>query len=71
MSSMLHILNAKILASEREREIRRQLRERAIRQEAEAAIAHAEIRFTVAESRWASPDRLCPDCPCRMTAAAR
>ena len=68
---MLQVLNARILADEREREIRRQLRERAIRRDAEAAMAEASARLTAAESRQAGPDRLCPDCPCRVAAPAR
>lgn len=67
---MLHILNAKILAKERERDIRRQLREHAIRQEAEAATAEAAALLAASESRAAGADRLCLDCPCRVAAPA-
>jgi hypothetical protein len=69
---MLQVLNARILADEREREIRRHLRERAVQREAEVALADASAGLIAAESRRASPDRLCPDCPCRVaTAPAR
>jgi hypothetical protein len=68
---MLHVLNAKILADERERDIRRQLRELGMRREAEAAMAEASARLAAARSRQAGPDRLCPDCPCRVAAPAR
>jgi hypothetical protein len=68
---MLHVLNAKILADERERNIRRQLREHAIRREAETVAADGPTRLAVAERRATTGDRLCPDCPCRVAAPAR
>lgn len=68
---MLQVLHTRILADERERTIRRQLRERSTRREAEAAIAEASARSTAREHRSEGSDRLCPDCPCRVAAPAR
>ena len=68
---MLQILHARILADERERNIRRQLRERSTQREAEAAIAEASALSAASESRSEGSDRLCPDCPCRVAAPAR
>lgn len=68
---MLHILNAKILADERERDIRRQLRDHALWREAAEMPAEASARLATTERAAASPDRLCPDCPCRVAAPAR
>ncbi|HEY5630114.1 MAG TPA: hypothetical protein VIR16_11440, partial [Candidatus Limnocylindrales bacterium] len=70
---------AKILADERERDIRRQLREHAIRRDAEAALAGVMApsaaagprEAAAAGPRGAAADRLCPDCPCRVAAPAR
>ena len=71
MSRMLQFLNARILADERERTIQRQLREHAIRREAEVAMAATAAGATAPEARPATADRLCPDCPCRVTIPAR
>ncbi len=68
---MLQFLNARILADERERTIQRQLREHAIRREAEVAMAGTTTRASAPETRSATADRLCPDCPCRVTVPAR
>jgi hypothetical protein len=68
---MLQILNAKILADDREREIQRQLRERAIRREAEVAFAEAVTPRATKMSQGAGADRRCPDCPSGVAAPAR
>jgi hypothetical protein len=65
---MLHVLNAQILAGERERAIQRDLRDLTLRREAEAALA------TEATRRFRTPgppeDRRCADCPA-LPAGAR
>ena len=60
---MLQILNAKILAGEREREIRRRLREHAIRREAEAAMAESSARVATVESRASAGGSAVPGLP--------
>lgn len=65
---MLHVLTAQILAGERERAIQRDLRDLALRREAEAATSR---EATPVRDRGATADLRCADCPCGVPAPAR
>lgn len=64
---MLHVLTAQILAGERERAIQRDLRDLALRREAE----EVTTRETTPRDPRGSADRRCADCPSGMPAPAR
>jgi hypothetical protein len=68
---MLQVLHARILADERERDIRQQLRQRSAQRDAEVANAEAGPVSATGERRPGREDRLCPDCPGRVAAPVR